>query len=186
VRSKHPWLGNRNGRERGLTLIAKLRMTFGDNGYSFALATFDSADLPAVKEKTQYIFTYRTTTYISCLTLRSLHRQMADAFWATAHLLKTVRTPSSSEHEGEQSGWQTLPAESEATMFKEDSVMNDQIKRAIRQRANRALTNDDLVRAVFDGFRAQSIDLRNVSLEDMKTALVEAARAAREHNPVAA
>jgi hypothetical protein len=71
-------------------------------------------------------------------------------------------------------------------MFKEDSVMNDQIKRAIRQRANRALTNDDLVRAVFDGFRAQSIDLRNVSLEDMKTALVEAARAAREHNPVAA
>jgi hypothetical protein len=71
-------------------------------------------------------------------------------------------------------------------MFKEDSIMNDQIKRAIRLRANRAVTNDDLVRAVFDTFRAQSIDLRSVSLEDMKVALVEAARAAREHNPVAA
>jgi hypothetical protein len=71
-------------------------------------------------------------------------------------------------------------------MFKEDFIMNEQIKRAIRQRANRALTKDDLVRAVFDTFRAQEIDLRNVSLEDMKTALVEAARAAREHNPVAA
>lgn len=71
-------------------------------------------------------------------------------------------------------------------MLKEDSIMNDQIKRAIRQRANRALTNDDLVRAVFDSFRAQSIDLRSVSLEDMKIALVEAARAAREYNPVAA
>jgi hypothetical protein len=64
--------------------------------------------------------------------------------------------------------------------------MNEQIKRAIRQRANRAQTKDDLVRAVFDSFRSQSIDLRSVSLEDMKAALVEAARAAREHNPVAA
>lgn len=65
--------------------------------------------------------------------------------------------------------------------------MNEQIKQAIRQRAARALTKDDLVRAVFDSFRAQSIDLRSVSLEDMKTALVEAARSARETTkPVAA
>ena len=71
-------------------------------------------------------------------------------------------------------------------MFKEDSVMNEQIRRAIRQRARRAASKDDLVRAVFDGFRAQEVDLRHVSLDDMKSALVEAARAAREHKPVAA
>jgi len=71
-------------------------------------------------------------------------------------------------------------------MFKDDSVLNEKIRRAIRQRAQRAVSKDDLVRAVFDGFRAQSVELRHVSLEDMKSALVEAARAAREHNPVAA
>ena len=71
-------------------------------------------------------------------------------------------------------------------MFKEDSIMNEQIRRAIRQRAGRAVSKDDLVRAVFDSFRSQEISLRNVTLEDMKAALVEAARAAREHNPVAA
>lgn len=72
-------------------------------------------------------------------------------------------------------------------MFKEEeTIMNEQIKKAIRHRACRAVSKDDLVRAVFDTFRAQQIELRNVSLEDMKTALVEAARAAREHNPVAA
>jgi hypothetical protein len=64
--------------------------------------------------------------------------------------------------------------------------MNEQIRKAIRHRASRALSKDDLVRAVFDSFRAQQIELRNVSLEDMKSALVEAARAAREHKPVAA
>jgi hypothetical protein len=71
-------------------------------------------------------------------------------------------------------------------MFKEDLIMNEQIRKAIRQRASRAVSKDDLVRAVFDSFRAQQIELRSVTLEDMKTALVEAARAAREHNPVAA
>jgi hypothetical protein len=71
-------------------------------------------------------------------------------------------------------------------MFKDDSVLNEKIRRAIRQRAERAVSKDDLVRAVFDGFRAQSVELRRVSLEDMKSALVEAARAAREHKPVAA
>ena len=45
-------------------------------------------------------------------------------------------------------------------MFKEDSVLNEQIRRAIRQRARRAVSKDDLVRAVFDGFRTQEVDLR--------------------------
>ena len=66
------------------------------------------------------------------------------------------------------------------------SLLSDQIKRAIRHRAGRAVTKDDLVRAVFDSFRAQQIELRNVSLEDMKAALVEAARAARHNDPIAA
>jgi hypothetical protein len=61
--------------------------------------------------------------------------------------------------------------------------MNEQIRKAIRQRARRAVSKDDLVRAVFDSFHSQQIDLRKVSLDDMKSALVEAARAAREHNP---
>jgi hypothetical protein len=71
-------------------------------------------------------------------------------------------------------------------MLTEDSKLNDQIKRAIRHRASRALTKDDLVRAVFDSFRSQQIELRKVSLEDMKAALVEAARAARPNGPMAA
>ena len=70
-------------------------------------------------------------------------------------------------------------------MLKEDSIMNEQIKRAIRQRARLALTNDDLVRAVFDSFRAMEIDVRDVSLEDMKCAMLEAAVAAK-NGPMAA
>ena len=71
-------------------------------------------------------------------------------------------------------------------MFKEDSWMNEQIRKAIRHRASRAVSKDDLVRAVFESFRSQQIDLRKVTLEEMKSALVEAARAAREHSPQAA
>jgi hypothetical protein len=70
--------------------------------------------------------------------------------------------------------------------IKEVSKMNEQIRKAIRQRARRAVSRDDLVRAVFDSFKSQQVELRNVTLEDMKAALVEAARAQREHNPVAA
>lgn len=66
------------------------------------------------------------------------------------------------------------------------TVLSESIRKAIRQRAVRAVSKDDLVRAVFDGFRSQRVELRTVSLEDMKAALVEAARASREHNPVAA
>jgi hypothetical protein len=71
-------------------------------------------------------------------------------------------------------------------MFMDDSIMTEQIRRAIRQRARRAVSKDDLVRAVFDSFRSQQIELRSVSLEDMKNALVEAARAAREDNSLPA
>jgi len=66
--------------------------------------------------------------------------------------------------------------------FKEVSIMNEQIKKAIRHRARRAVSNDDLVRAVFDSFRSQQVELRKVSLEDMKAALIEAARAAKEQS----
>ena len=65
-------------------------------------------------------------------------------------------------------------------------MMNEQIRKAIRQRARRAVSKDDLVRAVFDSFRSQQVELRSVSLEDMKAALVEAARAAREYNSLPA
>jgi hypothetical protein len=64
-------------------------------------------------------------------------------------------------------------------MIKEESIMNEQIKRAIRQRAKAARNNNELVRAVFDSFHSSRIDVRQVSLEDMKVAIVEAARAAR-------
>ena len=65
-------------------------------------------------------------------------------------------------------------------MFQEKSSENEQIRRAIRERACQAVSNDDLVQVVFDTLYAQHIDLRNVSLEDMKVALVDAARLARE------
>lgn len=71
-------------------------------------------------------------------------------------------------------------------MFHEESILSESTRRAIRHRAERAVSKDDLVRAVFDTFRSQEIELRSVSLEQMKAALVEAARAAREHSPVAA
>lgn len=64
-------------------------------------------------------------------------------------------------------------------MIKEEIIMNEQIKKAIRQRASQARNNNELVRAVFDTFKSSRIDVRQVSLEDMKIAVVEAARAAR-------
>ena len=65
-------------------------------------------------------------------------------------------------------------------MFHENSIVNEQVRDAIRQRARQALSKDDLVQAVFDTLSAQHIDLRNVSLEDMKAALVDVAQVARE------
>ena len=66
-----------------------------------------------------------------------------------------------------------------AVMFKEDSIMNEQIRKAIRHRASKARTKTQLVKAVFDSFRSSQIDPRQVSLEDMKIAVMVAARAAR-------
>lgn len=57
--------------------------------------------------------------------------------------------------------------------------MNDSIRRAIRQKARGAHNKDQLVEAVFASFRGAEVDLRKVSLEDMKIAVVEAARSAR-------
>ena len=60
--------------------------------------------------------------------------------------------------------------------------MDEKIRRAIRQRARHAHSKDELVQAVFDTFKASAIHPRDVSLEDMKTAVVEAARAARAYD----
>jgi hypothetical protein len=65
-------------------------------------------------------------------------------------------------------------------MFKEETIMNDQIRKAIRHRASKARTKTQLVKAVFDSFRSSQIDPRKVSLEDMKAAVVVATRAARD------
>ena len=67
----------------------------------------------------------------------------------------------------------------EVRMLKEESIMNEQIRKAIRHRASKARTKTQLVKAVFDSFRSSQIDPRGVSLEDMKAAVVVAARAAR-------
>ncbi len=68
-------------------------------------------------------------------------------------------------------------------MIKEETIMNETIRRAVRQRAETARSKDELVQAIFDTFRAARIDPRHVSLDDMKSAVVEAARAARDHLP---
>lgn len=62
--------------------------------------------------------------------------------------------------------------------------MNDQIRRAIRSRARSARNKQEVVQAVFDGLAAHRIDYRHVSLEEMKRALVEAAREARRETGI--
>ena len=59
------------------------------------------------------------------------------------------------------------------------TVMNEQIKTAIRTRASQARSNEEVVAAIFNTLRDYRIDVRHVSLEDMKSAVVEATRAAR-------
>lgn len=58
--------------------------------------------------------------------------------------------------------------------------MNDHLRRTIRRRTRYARTKTELVTAIFDSFRHLEIDLQDVSLEDMKIAVVVAARAVRE------
>jgi hypothetical protein len=60
------------------------------------------------------------------------------------------------------------------------TVMNEQIKKAIRTRARKARSNEEVVEAIFGTFRDYRIDVRHVSLEEMKSAVVEATRASRE------
>lgn len=64
------------------------------------------------------------------------------------------------------------------------TVMNEQIKKAIRTRARKARSNDEVVEAIFGTLREHRIDLRHVSLEEMKSAVVEATRASRESSGV--
>jgi hypothetical protein len=59
------------------------------------------------------------------------------------------------------------------------TVMNEQIKKAIRTRARKARSNEEVVEAIFNTLRDYRIDVAHVSLEDMKSAVVEATRAAR-------
>lgn len=60
------------------------------------------------------------------------------------------------------------------------TVMNEQIKKAIRTRAKAARSNEEVVEAIFNTLRDYRIDVAHVSLEDMKSAVVEATRASRE------
>ena len=60
------------------------------------------------------------------------------------------------------------------------TVMNEQIKKAIRTRARQARSNEEVVEAIFGTLREYRIDVRHVSLDEMKSAVVEATRASRE------
>jgi hypothetical protein len=58
-------------------------------------------------------------------------------------------------------------------------VMNEQVLRTIRYRSRQVNTKEEMVTAIFDSFREWQIDLHDVSLEDMKIAVVVAAREIR-------
>jgi hypothetical protein len=98
-----------------------------------------------------------------CGSLYWLPERPADAFWGGVPKLRQIQGPGG-----------------EVRMLKEESIMNEQIRKAIRHRASKARTKTQLVKAVFDSFRSSQIDPGGVSLEDMKTAIVVAAIAARE------
>lgn len=77
--------------------------------------------------------------------------------------------------------WQAADSQFVVEKAKESvTVMNEQIKKAIRTRAREARSNEELVEAIFNTLRDYRIDVAHVSLEDMKSAVVEATRAARE------
>lgn len=59
-------------------------------------------------------------------------------------------------------------------------VMNEQIKQAIRTRASNARSQAEVADAIFSTLRDYRIDMKHVSLEEMKSAVVEATRASRE------
>jgi hypothetical protein len=61
------------------------------------------------------------------------------------------------------------------------TVMNEQIKKAIRTRARKARSNEEVADAIFGTLRDYRIDVKHVSLDEMKAAVVEATRASREN-----
>ena len=75
-------------------------------------------------------------------------------------------------------------AESQSELEKEVetvTVMNEQIKKAIRTRARKARSNEEVADAIFGTLREYRIDVKHVSLDEMKAAVVEATRASREN-----
>ncbi len=58
--------------------------------------------------------------------------------------------------------------------------MNEQIKQAIRTRASHARSQAEVADAIFTTLREYRIDVKHVSLEEMKRTVVDATRAARE------
>lgn len=80
--------------------------------------------------------------------------------------------------------WQ-LPARPDTQSAEEKendsvTVMNEQIKQAIRTRASSARSQAEVADAIFTTLREYRIDMKHVSLEEMKSAVVEATRASRE------
>lgn len=73
--------------------------------------------------------------------------------------------------------------DTQTAVMKEQSlvtVMNEQIKQAIRTRASSARSQAEVADAIFSTLRDYRVDMKHVSLEEMKSAVVEATRAARE------
>lgn len=62
--------------------------------------------------------------------------------------------------------------------------MNEQIEATIGRNARNATSKNQLVDAIFASFVEHAIDPTDVSLEDMKAAVVVACRSVRELNPI--
>ena len=58
--------------------------------------------------------------------------------------------------------------------------MNEQIKQAIRTRASHARSQAEVADAIFTTLREYRIDVKHVSLEEMKRTVVDATRASRD------
>ena len=62
------------------------------------------------------------------------------------------------------------------------SVINDDVRKTIRRRARQARTKADFRLSLFESLQQMQIDPWDVSLEDMKVAVLVAGRAVRLHN----
>jgi hypothetical protein len=85
-------------------------------------------------------------------------------------------------HIGVRASQQIVAAQQQPEEKVSDSVtvMNEQIKQAIRTRASQARSQAEVADAIFTTLREYRIDVKHVSLEEMKRAVVDATRAARE------